>query len=112
MEENEGEWKVLEGGPLPNHRALLSYLSGVGLKVPDHFFSLTKFVCSFSQNSKHIKTHPCGANNCYFGFLQGLAIIFNPSNAVVSVGYHRNQQLCEYGARFQGQTVSEGNFEP
>lgn len=72
------------------------------LKVPDNYFSLTKFACSYSFNNKYIKTFPCMENYCYFGFVNGLAIIFNSNNGVVSVGYHRNEILCEFGGIFDG----------
>jgi hypothetical protein len=81
------------------------------LSVPDHFFSLTKFACAFSQSSKHLKIFPCLSNCCYFGFISGLGIVFNSNNGVVSVGCHRNEQLCDFGGRFDGATAAEeGNF--
>lgn len=78
--------------------------------MPDHFFSLTKFACHFS-NSSHLRTYPTANNCCYFGFPLGLGIVFNPNNGVVSVGLHRNEELCEFGGRFEGSRESEqGNF--
>lgn len=51
------------------------------------FFSLTKFL-TFISNQK-TSAVPCqGSENCYFGYQEGLGIIFNPNNGVVSVGWH------------------------
>lgn len=58
----------------------------IEVPVPDYFFSLTKFACHFSKNSPSLKTFPCFTNCCYFGYSNGLALIFNSSNALISIG--------------------------
>ena len=65
-------------------------MNKIGLKVPDNYLSLTKYACNFSQNNQHVKIYPCLTNHCYFGFRNGLAIVFSSDNAIVSVGYHQN----------------------
>ena len=83
-----------------------------GLKIPDHYFSLTKFACSFARQSQHIKTFPCHTHCCYLGFARGLAIVFNSNNGLVSVGSHANEEVVELGGKFWGsRSAEEGNFE-
>lgn len=79
--------------------------------MKQQYFSLTKFLTSIS-NCK-ISVAPCrGSENCYFGFSEGLGIIFNPNNGVVSVGVHSNKKLTELGGKYELPTyVIEGNFE-
>lgn len=56
------------------------------------YFSLTKFLTSISNEMA--SAVPCqGTENCYYGFEEGLGIAFNPSNGVVSVGYHSGKKL-------------------
>lgn len=51
------------------------------------YFSLTKFL-TYMSNEKAAAV-PCpNSENCYYGFSEGLGIIFNPNNGVVSVGCH------------------------
>ena len=78
-----------QAGPVPSHKALVNYIQEIGLPFPEHYFSLTKFACTFSYNGK-VKIFPCRTNLCYFGMLNGLGIIFNANNGVVSVGHHQN----------------------
>jgi len=58
--------------------------------MPDHYFSLIKFVTSMTsdedENSESLLACPCESENCYFGYRDGLAIVFNSNNGVVSVG--------------------------
>lgn len=53
---------------------------------------------------------PCKHNHCYFGYKDGLGIVFNSNNGVVSVGNHEKMQLTGYGGKFKGRKVEEGNF--
>lgn len=101
QESGEG-WKVLSSGHLTTYNTLLQYIDLMGMPVPDHFFSLTKFACHFSKNSAHVKTLPCFSGCCYFGYTNGLALVFNAANGLVSVGAHREEQVCEFGGRFEG----------
>jgi hypothetical protein len=78
----------------------MSYVDLTGLNVPDHFFSLTKFVHFISSKTSIVRARPCRQNYCYFGFNEGLAIIFNSNNAMVSIGVHRNELLAEMGGKF------------
>ena len=82
------------------------------INVPEYYFSLTKFACRFSNYSQAIKTYSCVNNCCYFGFHNGLALIFNSNNGLLSIGHHNNEQLCEFGGKYEGHRSSEeGNFE-
>lgn len=51
------------------------------------------------MDSSYLKTVPC-FGGCYFGFNNGLAMIFNANNGLVSIGKHQNEQLVELGGRF------------
>jgi hypothetical protein len=62
----------------------------IDVNVPDYYFSLTKFACRFSNNAPFIKTYPCMNNSCYFGYHNGLALIFNSNNGLISIGNHNN----------------------
>jgi len=88
------EWIVGNSGTINSHSVLLSFISKMGISVPDHYFSLTKFASSLTHRNKAIKMFPCPNNHCYFGFVNGLGIIFNSNNGVVSVGCHQKESLC------------------
>lgn len=56
------------------------------------YFSLTKFLTSISN--AQAAAVPCkDSENCYYGFQEGLGIIFNPNNGVVSIGCHAQKRL-------------------
>ena len=60
--------------------------------MPEHYFSLIKFVTNFaSLSGQSLISTPCANGNCYFGYKTGLAIIFNSNNGVVSVGHHQGK---------------------
>lgn len=83
------------------------------MDVPEHYLSLIKFTCSFSNSHNAVRTFPCHQNHCYFGYVNGLAIVFNSNNGLVTVGQHRNEELCEFGGKFKSKKVAEeGNFAP
>jgi hypothetical protein len=42
--------------------------------------------------------------------MEGLAIIFNSNNGVVSVGHHSDKELSGFGGKFDGKRIEEGNF--
>lgn len=48
---------------------------------------------------------PCEGENCYFGYRDGLAIIFNSNNGVVSVGQHENKKISGFGGKFDGKKI-------
>lgn len=56
-------------------------------------------------------------NNIYYryGYDQGLAIIFDDSHKIVSVGVHNKSELTSYGVKFNsqklGNKVEEGIFD-
>lgn len=56
-------------------------------------------------------------NNVYyrFGYDQGLAIIFDDSHKIVSVGVHNKSELSSFGAKYNnqklGNKVEEGIFD-
>ena len=113
MAENEesGGWDIQSSGPLTSHQSLVTEMGKIGLIMPDHYFSLIKYACTFSHGNQFVKVFPCLANHCYFGFVNGLAIVFNSDNGVVSVGHHANEQLCDFGGRFKGaKSAEEGSF--
>jgi hypothetical protein len=106
------EWAVVGSGQLTTYDTLLQYIDLLGTPVPDHFFSLTKFACHFSKHSAHVKTLPCLAGCCYFGYSNGLALVFNATNGLVSVGLHKEEQVSEFGGKFEGtRWAEEGCFE-
>lgn len=75
-----------------------------------HYFSLTKFLTHISNQK--VSAVACeDSDNCYFGFEEGLGIVFNPNNGVVSVGYHENRTLTEFGAKYEEEAIMEGNFK-
>jgi hypothetical protein len=109
--EHNKQWQVIKTGLLVNHTSLMKFIELLQVEVPEHYLSLIKFACAFSNSHNTIKTFPCHQNNCYFGYVNGLAIVFNSNNGLVSVGQHRNEELCEFGGKFVSKkVVEEGNF--
>lgn len=94
------EWSVVASGQLISYDTLLEFIELIGTPVPDYYFSLTKFACNFSKHSQHIKTLPCFGGCCYFGYENGLALVFNAANGLVSVGLHHEEQVGEFGGHF------------
>lgn len=93
MDEDNGDWRITDSGQLINHDTLMKYIQMIGVPVPDHYFSLTKFACHFAKYSSFVKAYPCLSNCCYFGYHDGLAIVFNSNNALISIGAHCNENL-------------------
>ena len=91
LQEVSDSWSIIQSGQLVNYDTLVKYIELIEVPVPDHFFSLTKFACNFSKNSHHLKTFPCLVNCCYFGYSNGLALIFNSTNGLISIGVHYNE---------------------
>lgn len=110
IEENQGDWDVIDRGMLKNYNELVRYIEEAEIPMKPQFFSLTKFLTSISN--ENVVAAPCpGSENCYYGFDQGLGIIFNPNNGVVSVGCHDGKKLSEYGGKYDiPRQVTEGNF--
>jgi hypothetical protein len=84
------QWSVIKSGILSNHASLMKFIELLQVDVPDHYLSLIKFTCYFSNHNNIIRTFPCFETYCYFGFVNGLAIVFNNNNGLVTVGNHRN----------------------
>lgn len=61
------------------------------IKLPESYFSLVKYLCAFV--SSDIKLIPNKKGDCYFGFDEGLALVFNNNNGIVSIGAHKNGDL-------------------
>lgn len=76
-------------------------------KMPDHYFSLIKFVTYQAADSHEqgLIVSPCDNGNCYFGYQNGLAIVFNSNNGVVSVGHHQNKKIVGFGGKFDGKKI-------
>lgn len=85
------QWEIVKSGLLVNHASLMKFIELLQVDVPDHYLSLIKFACTFSAHANSIKTFPCHQNYCYFGYVNGLAIVFNSNNGVVTVGEHLNE---------------------
>ena len=68
----------------------MKYIELLQIDVPEHYLSLIKFACAFSNHNNTIKTFPCHQDYCYFGYINGLAIVFNNNNGLVTVGHHKN----------------------
>lgn len=97
--EDEKDWRVTESGTLKNYDDLLRYIDEAHLPMKPQYFSLSKYLTFISNN--RISATPCrGSENCYFGFEEGLGIVFNPNNGVVSVGVHENKKLVEFGGKY------------
>lgn len=91
LQENSQQWTVVKAGPLGSHSALMKLIELLQVDVPEHYLSLTKFACHLSTPHSSLRTFPCHHSHCYFGFLNGLAIVFNNNNGLVTVGHHRNE---------------------
>lgn len=72
----------------------MKFVELLQVEVPEHYLSLIKFACALSQPHSALRTFPCHQHNCYFGYPNGLAIVFNNNNGLVTVGQHRNEELC------------------
>lgn len=112
LEEDEGEWSMVDNGTISNHKMLQKYIEKLGIAVPDHYFSLTKFICNFTLRTNSLKTFPCYVGCCYFGFVNGLAMVFNCNNGLVAIGKHTNEEVSEFGGKWKNsRNGCEGNFE-
>lgn len=100
LEDRNGDWAVCQRGVLRGYNELVKYIEEANIPMKPQYFSLTKFLTSISNEKAGAV--PCqGTENCYYGFDEGLGIIFNPSNGVVSVGYHSNRKLTECGGKYE-----------
>ena len=88
LEQKDQQWNIVCSGELTSHNMLLKIIEKAGFVMPQHYFSLTKFVCNTTINSHYLKTFPCFVGCCYFGFFNGLGMIFNSNNGLVSIGQH------------------------
>ena len=70
--------------------------------MPEHYFSLVKYVTHFAQESQsRISAHQSTSGCCYFGFRDGLGMVFNSNNGLVSIGRHLGEEVSEFGGVYE-----------
>jgi hypothetical protein len=99
LEQRKNEWAVCERGVLRSYAELVQYIEEAGIPMEPHYFSLAKFITSLS-NEAVTATPLQGSQNCYFGYREGLGIVFNSNNGVISVGCHSNKKLNDMGGKY------------